>query len=147
MKRWRDGRENVEGESPMSRRTWLVLMLFFWCMTASAQEPTLSKDSEDGFRRFMHRAQSGELGEDVVNANVALMGAQARVELIRRDGSPMVFVLTPRRSSVAVSRYFDIAPGENATAERMARVGRALDACFIEDPFQYAGLEESLATG
>lgn len=112
-----------------------------------AQELTLTTDSEASFRRFIHMAQNGELGADVSNANVELNGAQAGIELVRRAAPGKFLVLTPKRSQQAGSRYFDIAPGDNATAADVVLVGRALDRCFGEDPFQYAGLEESLAGG
>lgn len=137
------------------RRSWPIRPLFFaawlgclaWSTRAGAQELTLTQDSEESFRRFIHMAQSGTLGDDVRNANVALEGAQARVELVRDAAPGKLLVLTPKRSQQTVSRYFDIAPGENATPEDVRLVGRALDACFGEDPFQFAGLEESLAGG
>lgn len=124
-----------------------LLCLLAWGGRVNAQELTLTTDSEESFRRFISIAQSGKLGDDVSNANVALIGAQARVELVRGGAPVKVLVLTPKRSKQTVSRYFDIAPGENATSEDVQLVGRVLDECFTEDPFQFAGLEESLAGG
>jgi hypothetical protein len=130
-------------------RQWEVVLVLA-CVTCSgawAQDLTLTKDSEAGFRRFMQMAQNGALGAEIQNANIALMGAQARIELVRRDGPPQVLTLARRRAAGGASRYFEIMPEAHATPTDVALVGQALDACFTEDPFQFAGLEESLAGG
>lgn len=112
-----------------------------WNAAAAGQDLALSKeDCEAGFRRFMHMAESGQLGPDVTNANVGVADGPVRVELVR-TGPPIVLLLTPKRSAHAISRYFDIEPGENATAADVARVGKALDECFWENPYRLAGLE------
>lgn len=126
---------------------YVAVLSRVWLGIAAAQELTLTQDSEESFRRFMQLAQQGELGADVHNVNIRVDGVTARIELVR-DGAPgKVLVLGPKRSAKAASRYFDITPGDEATATDVAAVGRALDRCFLDDPFQFAGIEESLASG
>jgi hypothetical protein len=131
------------------RRGWLIairlLVLFAQIIPATAQELTLTTDSEANFRRFIHMAQTGQLGADVTNANIAMDGARVRLELVRHDAPSKVFVLEPRRTHPGHSRFFEITLAERATSDDLERVGRALDQCFQADPFQFAGLEESLA--
>lgn len=122
-----------------------VLLVLAWTVAATAQDLALPKDSEDSFLRFIHMAQGGALGDDVTNANVNISETGTRVELVRAVGSAKILLLSPKRSQQTTCRYFDIAPGENATASDVARVGRVLDECFLDDPFQFAGLEESLS--
>jgi len=124
-----------------------LVVVLLCCAPANAQELTLTKDCEDGFLRFMHMAQTGQLGGDVTNANIGVTGNQVRVELVRVQGPNAVLLLAPRQSAQAASRYFEIALGEGADASDVTRVGKALDQVFWEDPFQILGHEESLATG
>ena len=99
----------------------------------------LTTDSDAAFERFIHMAQTGELGADVTNANVGVIKNHARVELVPAPGaSRKLFLLTPKDATQTLCRYFNIEPGEGATASDAARVGRALDAAFGEDPFQLA---------
>ncbi len=118
-------------------RTALV-MLALGSASVSAQDLVLPKDSEAGFLRFMRSAQNGGLGEDVTNVNIYVDGPAARVELVRSQPPNPVIVLTTKSERQGVSRYFDIAAGDHATAADAARVGRALDAAFDDDPFQLA---------
>lgn len=116
------------------------------CATAAAQELTLTRDSEANFRRLMYLAQTGTLGADVHNVNIGLDGPRVRLELVRRAGPTGVLMLGPRRAAPTHSRYFEITLHEHATEADRERVGRALDECFPVDPFQFAGLEESLTS-
>jgi len=113
-----------------------LLTLALCAASVSAQDLVLPKDSEAGFLRFMQTAQSGGLGHDVTNVNIYIAGPVARVELVRLQPPNPVVVLTTKSAQQAVSRYFDIAAGDNATAADVALVGRALDAAFDNDPFQ-----------
>lgn len=124
----------------------LALAGAWWLAAAAvAQEATLPPDAEEGFRCVMHLAETGALGADVRDASIAVNGAEARVELLRRDAPAAVLVLTPARQGRAASRYFAIAPSGDASPGHAARLAAALDACFAGDPYQFAGLEESLA--
>jgi len=98
----------------------------------------LTKDCEDGFRRLMQMAQSGQLGKDVAQANVGIFKNHARVELVRRELPIAVLLLTPKDSSDGMPPYFSVEPGMGATAEDVARVARALDEVFTENPFRPA---------
>jgi hypothetical protein len=121
----------------------LLVSLVSWSAPATGRELTLSKDSESGFLRLMHMAQTAQLGADVINANIGVDGEHVRVELVRRHAPIAVLRLTPKRSAQTVCKYFDITPGEGATASDVARVGKALDDVFTGDPFQILGHEES----
>jgi hypothetical protein len=136
---------------PFWTRTRLAALLVIglsWNSYAVAQEGeavarrwrdvALTKDSEVGFERFLHMAQTGQLGEDVQNANVGVFKNYARLELVGGDAPKKVFLLTPKSSTTTGSRYFNIEPGEGATSGDVARVAQALDAAFGEDPFQLA---------
>jgi hypothetical protein len=116
-----------------------------WNTTASAQSLALTTDSEEGFRRVIRMAQTGQLGDEVTNANVAIAHDHARLELVRAARPSQVFLLT--RAVDTTTRYFDVAPVEGAVASDVERVGRALAEAFREDPFRVAGLEESHARG
>ena len=105
---------------------------------SSAQDLALTRDCEVGFQRIIQSAQNGELGDDVTNANVGVSPHRVEIELVRRNGSNKVLLLTRRTSTQALSRYFDIELGEHATASDAARVGRVLDQAFQEDPFEVA---------
>lgn len=113
--------------------------------SAAAQDLVLTERCEDGFRRLIHMAQTGQLGSDVTNANVGILNNQVRVELVRAGAANKLLVLTLKSSPHTISRYFDVAPGEGATASDVVRVGKALDEVFVEDPFQVLGLEETLS--
>jgi hypothetical protein len=135
-------------------RVAVFLLLGWLCSAAVAQDPALTekneivaqrradlaltRDSEVAFERFIHMAQTGQLGEDVSNANVGILKNHVRVELVRPGAPVKVLLLTPKGSNQAVCRYFDIAAGDGATAGDVARVGQALDAVFGADPFQLA---------
>jgi hypothetical protein len=99
---------------------------------------TLSTSCEAGFQQFIHMAQTGQLGDDVTNANVGIFKNHARVELVRAGAPSKRLLLTPRDSTQTITRYFSIVPGEGATASDVARVAKALDEAFKEDPFQLA---------
>lgn len=113
------------------------------CSTVAAQELTLRKDCEAGFRRFIQMAQSGALGADVSNANVSVDGKRVEVELVRVNAPSTSLRLTPKQSAQTLSRYFDIIPDDGTPASDAERVGKALDAAFAEDPFAIVGLEGS----
>lgn len=119
----------------------LVASGLLWVAAASAQDVTLTEDCEEGFRQLIRMAQGGRLGDNVTNASVAAVGSQVRVELVRAGAPATVLMLTPKRSPRAVSRYFDVAPGDGATVRDVERVGRALDDVFLEDPFRTLGYE------
>ena len=121
-----------------------LLSGLLWNASAVAQDLALTKDCEDGFQRFIHMAQSGQLGEDVTNANVGIVGNRVRVELVRTGAPIKLLLLTPKSSPHTICRYFDVAPGDGATARDVGRVGAALDEVFGADPFRLPGLEESL---
>ena len=132
----------------MTRAVRLIstTLLFFsatmWSAVAFPQDLAISReDCEPGFRRFMRLAEDGQLGPDVINANVGVGDGPIRVELVRAGRAPIVLFLTPKHSAHAISRYFDIEPGENAAAADVARVGKALDECFWEDPYRISGDE------
>ena len=122
---------------------WLVGGLLSKVPAAGQDDLTLTTACEAGFRRFIQLAQSGRLGDDVSNANVGVIGNQVRVELVRSEAPATVFLLTPKRTTQAVSRYFEVVPSGGATAEDVARVGRVLDEVFPTDPFQITGFEGS----
>ncbi len=84
----------------------------------------------------MHMAQTGAFGPEVVNANIAIDGSSARVELVRGPPPNQTFVLTFKHSRRAASRYFDIEGGEGTTPADVARLGRAIDEAFEAAPFQ-----------
>lgn len=107
----------------------------------AAQGQALTKDCEPGFQRFIDMAAAGQLGEDVIDANVGVMGDQVRIELVRQGVPSKVLRLTVKRSRHTISRYFDIVPEERADENDVRRVGEALDRVFSQDPFQLAGIE------
>ena len=139
-----------------TRITALVIALL--CSCAAAQSPpvkgdseqragqwgdlALTKDSEAGFMRFIHMAQTGRLGDDVTNANVGVFKNTVRVELVRGAAPKKVLLLTPRSSAQETSHYFDVEPGEGVTAIDVTRVAKALDEAFADDPFDLTGVEE-----
>lgn len=125
----------------LARLTRVVSFLLVWNAPAIAQDVTLSKDCEEGFRRLMHLAQGGQLGDDVSNANIGIAGNQVRLELVRTGAPNKQLLLTPKRSPHEISRYFDVAAGDGATASDVERVGRALDDVFRKDPFHVLGVE------
>jgi len=112
-------------------------------VSAAAQDLSLTRDCEVGFRQFISLAEAGRLGTDVSDANVAIADNQVRVELLRAGAPNKLLFLTRKRSPESRSRYFDIALGEGATADDLDRVGKALDEVFSSDPFQIIGLEAS----
>ena len=118
-----------------------VVAALAWNRPASAQTVALTVRSEAGFRRFIEMAQSGRLGDDVTNANVAISHDHVRVELVGFGGRNQEFLLTYPRTERF--RYFDVAAGAGATDDDVDRVGRALDEAFAGDPFQISGVEES----
>jgi len=107
----------------------------------AAQGLGLTKDCEPGFRRFIDMAAAGQMGDDVINANVGVMSDHVRIELVRKGIPAVVLRLTPKRSRHSISRYFDIAPAEGAGENDVRRVGAALDRVFSQDPFRLAGME------
>lgn len=115
-------------------RYLLALLAFAWSHV-SAQELTLQKDCEAGFRHVIRLAQTGVLGADVANANVRVDGQRVELELVRTDAPNKVFRLAPKASAQVFSRYFDIMPSTGAAATDAERIGRALNAAFLEDPF------------
>src|ERR1043166_3987190 len=90
------------------------------------RDMALTKDAEVGFERFLHMAQTGQLGADVRNANITVFKNHARLELLRGDAPKQVFLLTPRSSTTAASRYFSIEPGEGASAADVEGVAPGL---------------------
>ncbi|HVM97892.1 MAG TPA: hypothetical protein VMT89_15970 [Candidatus Acidoferrales bacterium] len=126
----------------------IILVIGLWGERARAQDLSLTEDSEAGFGRLIHTAQSGGLGADVVNANIFIAKDHVDVELL--CGTPPIrhLVLRPARAKPAASRYFEIETGEGARAEDATRLALVLDQIFQEDPFQStAGLFESPAAG
>jgi hypothetical protein len=133
------------GARPLCAAAFLVGALLWTAGAAAQDDLTLSTACEAGFRRFIEMAESGRLGDDVTDANVGVAGNRVRVELVR-SGAPMAILqLTPKRSPQTISRYFEVVPGDGASATDAERVGRALDDVFGEDPFQIRGLEGSPA--
>lgn len=116
--------------------TVFVLTALLWNVSASAQDLMLPKDSEVGFRGLMHMAQTGQLGDDVTNANIGVSKTSVRIELVRAGAPNKLFFLTPKGSAQTTSRYFNIEPGEGASASDVARIGKVLDEVFGADPFQ-----------
>ena len=96
----------------------------------------LTTNCEAGFRRFMHMAQTGQIGADVTNANIGVMKNHVRLELVRTGAPNKLLLLTPKSSAHSPARYFNIEPGPGVTADDVARVARGLDQAFGEDPFQ-----------
>jgi hypothetical protein len=128
----------------MSRlvRTALVLLIVARASAPlAAQGQGLTKACEPGFLRFIDMAAAGELGDDVVDANVGVMGDQVRIELVRKGVPNKVLRLTLKRSRHTISRYFDITAEEGADESDVRRVGEALDRVFSQDPFRLAGIE------
>lgn len=113
--------------------------------TASAQSLGLTTDAEEGFRRFIRMAQTGQLGDEITNANVAIEHDHVRLELVLDARPAQVFRLT--RAADTTGGYFDVAPGEGADASGAGRVASALHVAFRENPYQVVGLEESYASG
>jgi len=127
----------------MSLPRWPTVAAFLTgtllCSTlAYAQDLALTKDSEFGFQRLIHFAQTGRLGDDIANANVGVLKDRVRIELIGRNGETRLLLLTRKTSTLALARYFDIEVGQGATASDAARVGKALDEAFEADPFEVA---------
>lgn len=118
------------------RWTFVLAFLVLGGIATPAQELTLTRDSEFGFRQIIDAAQRGELGEDVSNANVGVRGTDVRIELVRMHGANKLLFLTYKHSTQSLSRYFDIELGEGATEGDAARVGKLLDEAFRDDPFE-----------
>lgn len=118
----------------------LVALALAWSR-APAQELTLQKDCETGFRELMRMAQHGALGADVRNANVRVDGPRIDLELVRADAASTFFRLGPKASDQAWSRYFDISLGPGAALADAERVGRALNVAFTTDPFVLVVME------
>ena len=113
----------------------VVVALLLWAVPVAAQDFALTTDSELGFQRLIRAAQMGQLGEDVANANVGVEKSRVRVELLRRDGTRKLLLLTHKNSAQAFSRFFDIELGAAATEADAVAVGKLLDAAFGGDPF------------
>ena len=121
-----------------------AIMVLAWCACApwaAAQDLTLGADSEDGFRRLMRMAQTGQLGDEVVNANIAIAHDRVHVELVGPGGDSKHLTVT--RSPLRGAGFFAVTAGDGASASDAERVSRALDAAFDRDPFRVAGLEET----
>src|SRR5437763_4219192 len=129
----------------MSRvaRVALGLGAMVCSLSAAAQDLSLTRDCEVGFRQFINLAEAGRLGTDVSDANVAVADNQVRVELVRAGAPSKLLFLTRKRSPESPSRYFDIALGEGATADDMDRVGKAVDEVVPSDPFEIVALAPS----
>lgn len=125
----------------------LVLAALLWAAAADG-EPVrheapegperrlvLTRDSEEGFRRFMAAVRDGRLGADVREVNVGVSGGRVRVEILRRGAPDLVVRLGPPTSAARVARRFDVEAVENASADDLARIGRLLDEVFATDPF------------
>ena len=113
-----------------------ALTVLLWSASASAQDLMLPPFSEVGFLQLIHMAQTGQLGEDVTNANVEVFKTWVQVELVRAEAPTKLLRLTPKSSTQTICRYFNIEAGEGATTSDVERVGKALDEVFAGDPFQ-----------
>ena len=122
-------------------RASLLLVGLLGNLPASAQDLMLTEACEDGFRQLIQMAQTGRLGEDVVNANVGVEKVRVRVGLVRAAAPSKVIWLAPKRSAQSLARFFDVTAGEGAAEDDLVRVGRALDEIFRQDPFVIAGFE------
>lgn len=116
----------------------VAVLLLHWCAAAPTLGLMLTRYSELGFLRLMHMARHGQLGGDVVNANVGIVKDSVRLELVVRGVANRVLLLMPAGPDDRASRYFHIEPQQGASAEDVARVGRALDEAFGDNPFQIA---------
>ncbi|HVM98400.1 MAG TPA: hypothetical protein VMT89_18545 [Candidatus Acidoferrales bacterium] len=96
----------------------------------------LTTKCEEPFKRLIRLAETGRLGEDVNNANVDIRKNSARLELVGAQAPHKVFRLTPRNSSPTLSRYFNIEPSDGAAPGDVARLAKALDEVFEENPFE-----------
>ncbi len=114
----------------------ILVSLLLWSIPASGQDPVLTTDSEPGFWHLIDAAQAGQLGDDVINANVGVSFDTVRIELVHESGTNPILFLTRKRSTQPLSRYFDIEIGPGATASDAARVGKVLDEAFHDDPFE-----------
>ncbi len=124
-----------------ARASWrapIFAVFLLWCQPVSAQDLALTTESEFGFQRLIHAAQTGKLGDDVTNANVFVLKNRVRVELVRKGGANKILLLTHKASRQSWCRYFDIEPGDGATPADAARLGNVLDVAFPQDPFQVA---------
>lgn len=119
----------------------LGLSGFIQVARAPAQDLVLDMERGAGFQCLLAMAQSGRLGDDVTNANVGVNGDRVRIELVRGGAPVKVLLLRPKRSGETAFRYFEVEPAENSAASDAALVGRALDECFAEDPFEILGVE------
>lgn len=128
---------SCRGSSLVAALCWIVATFVPSATAAQA----LPEDSEEGFRRFMAMAEAGELGDDVIRANVGVVKDRAHIELVRTPEPSKFFVLTIRESPHAASRFFDVAPDQGATPDDVRRVGAALDRAFTRDPFRLTGVE------
>jgi len=117
--------------------TATALLLFAVLSVCTGGQPAvLTADSERGFQRVMHMAQTGAFGRDVVNANIGIDGSAVHVELVRNAPPNQVFVLTFTKSTRGASRYFDVEGGEGTVPADVARFARAIDEAFDASPFQ-----------
>ena len=84
----------------MSRvaRVALCLGAMVCSVSAAAQDLSLTRDCEVGFRQFISLAEAGRLGTDVSDANVAIADNQVRVELVRAGAPNKLLFLTRKRS-------------------------------------------------
>src|SRR4051812_42474442 len=82
----------------------------------------LTKESEEGFRRFMDMVRSGKLGADVHEADIDVAEGSVDLKLLRKSAAPMVLHLTRRTSAAGLSRHFDLEARENTSAGDLARV-------------------------
>lgn len=127
--------------SRLVRRAIVFLIVAQASLPLAAQGQGLTKDCEPGFRRFIEMAEAGQLGEDVIDANVGVMHDHVRIELVRKGLPDKVLHLTIKRSRHSISRFFDITPEEGADENDVRRVGELLDQVFPQDPFRLAGIE------
>jgi hypothetical protein len=117
--------------SPLLALTGLLLS-----NAGAAQDRVLTPEAEEGFRRLIKLAGSGEAGAGVANANVAMQKSSARVELVLAAGGRKSFIVRPLESGgVVASHYFGISPDAGATTADAEALRALLDRCFPSDPF------------
>jgi hypothetical protein len=119
-----------------TRSAVIVVSLLLCSTRASAQDLALTKDAAFAFQRIIRWAETGRFGDDVVAGNVEIAKDKVQVELVGRHGMKKFLRLSRKQTRQGLSRYFDIEPGEGATASDARRLGTALDEAFGErDPF------------
>jgi hypothetical protein len=110
---------------PLRRVAGPAIMLLAWCAWApwaAAQDLTLGADSEDGFRRLMRMAQTGQLGDDVVNANIAIARDRVHVELVGAGGDSKHVTVT--RSPLRGAGFFDVTTRPSSVTRFASRGSR-----------------------